>query len=464
MKTILISGDRSGAGKTSITVALAALLSRQYKVQCFKVGMDYIDPSYLSAVTGRHCLNLDSFVLTPEENQEIFSHACSCMGADIALIEGVRGLYEGAESLSDIGSTASIAKLLKVPVILVIDARSITRSAAALLKGFTAFDPDITISGVILNNVRGESHIRKATEAIEHYCGIPVVGAIPRLEKPPLKMRHLGLVPFLEGSPDREFLDQINSMIESVGKQIDLNALLSLASERENPPYTGSIFRIKEKKDIRIGVALDGAFNFYYADLFAILETYGAEVVPFSPIRGSLPDVDGIIIGGGYPEYFGRELEQNSQMRESIKAASLHGMPIYGECGGLMYLCDSIRFTSDWNGLSVGDEFQMCGIFSGTSSIPSKRIVRYVIGTSSADTPFGIHQFKGHEFHYSDVQLETGTAYGYHLERGVGIEGSMDAAITRNTLGSYSHLHPVGARKMFADFCELCRKWKATRG
>lgn len=188
MRAILISGDRSGAGKTSITVAIAALLSREYKVQCFKVGMDYIDPSYLSAVTGRHCLNLDSFVLTPEENREIFAHACASMDADIALIEGVRGLYEGAESLSDIGSTASIAKLLKVPVILVIDARSITRSAAAILKGFSMFDPEITISGVILNNVRGENHVRKATEAIGHYCGIPVIGAIPRLDKPPLKM------------------------------------------------------------------------------------------------------------------------------------------------------------------------------------------------------------------------------------------------------------------------------------
>ncbi len=463
MKTILISGDRSGAGKTSITVALAALLSRQYNVQCFKVGMDYIDPSYLSAVTGRNCLNLDSFVLTPEENQEIFSHACSHMGADIALIEGVRGLYEGAESLSDIGSTASIAKLLKVPVILVIDARSITRSAAALLKGFTAFDPEITISGVILNNVKGESHIRKATEAIEHYCGIPIIGAIPRLDNPPLKMRHLGLVPFLEGSPDKEFLNQINNMIESVGKQIDLNAFLNLADERENHSYTGSIFRQPDEKDIRIGIALDEAFNFYYADLFAILESIGAEIVPFSPIRDSLPDVDGIIIGGGYPEYFGRDLEKNVQMRESIKAASLQGMPIYGECGGLMYLCNSIRFTSNWNGLSAGDEFQMCGVFSGTSSIPSKRIVRYVIGTSSSETPFNAHLFRGHEFHYSDVQLDTSVTYGYHLDRGVGIEGSKDGAISRNTLGSYTHLHPVAARKMFADFCDLCRKWKITR-
>jgi len=460
MKTLLISGDRSGAGKTSITVAIAALLSRQYKVQCFKVGMDYIDPSYLSAVTGRHCLNLDSFVLSPEENREIFSHACSTPEADIALIEGVRGLFEGAEALSDIGSTASVAKLLNVPIILVIDARSITRSAAAILKGFSTFDPEITISGVILNNVRGENHIRKATEAIKHYCGIPVIGSIPRLEKPPLKMRHLGLVPFLEGSPNQEFLNQINDMIQSVGSQIDLNALLKLADDRDNSHYKGFIFKIPEKKDIRIGIAIDESFNFYYADILAILEANGAEVIPFSPIRDSLPDVDGIIIGGGYPEYFGKELEKNARLKEEIKGASLKGMPIYGECGGLMYLCDSIRFTSDWNDLSAGNEFQMCGVFPGYSSIPSKRIVRYVIGTSTADSPFGAHQFRGHEFHYSNVQLDAGARYGYHLERGVGIEGSNDGVYSHNTLGSYTHLHPVAARLMFTDFCTLCRKWK----
>jgi cobyrinic acid a,c-diamide synthase len=458
MKTILIAGDHSGSGKTSISVALAAILSRRYKVQTFKVGMDYIDPSYLSAVTGRHCLNLDSFVLSPEENREIFSHACQ--GADLTLIEGVRGLFEGAESLSDIGSTASIAKLLDIPVILVIDARSITRSAAALLKGFSAFDPEITISGVILNNVRGEGHIRKATEAIEHYCGIPVVGVVPRLEKPPLTMRHLGLVPFLEGSPDREFLARIAGMIESVGEHIDIDTLLDIAAERENPPYTRSIFHPSDKTDIKIGIALDGAFNFYYADIFPILEADGAEVTFFSPIRDSLPDVDGIIIGGGYPEYYGKELEQNRKMREAIKTASEEGMPIFGECGGLMYLCDLIRITRDWNGLSSGDEFRMCGVFPGTSSMPSKRVVRYVIGTSSRDTPFGAHPFRGHEFHYSDIRLPSGSRYGFELERGMGIEGSKDGVVSRNTIGSYTHLHPVAARNLLSEFCTLCRKRK----
>ncbi len=461
MKKILISGDRSGAGKTSITVAIAAILSQKYTVQTFKVGMDYIDPSYLSAVTGRQCANLDSFVLSPDENKEIFNHACQ--GADIAIIEGVRGLYEGAESLSDLGSTASIAKILNVPVILVIDARSITRSAAALIRGFTSFDPDVRITGIILNNVRGSEHIRKASEAIRHYCGLPVLGAIPRLDRPPLKMRHLGLVPFREGNPDQEFVTQLSTMIRSVGDHIDIDALLSLADTEDLPPYAGRIFRSHPSPDIRIGVALDEACNFYYADLIPILSSCGAEVIPFSPIKDILPDLDGIIIGGGYPEYFGAELEKNTTMREAIRSASEEGMPIYGECGGLMYLCESIRFTQDWNDLSSGDAFQMCGIFPGYSSIPSRRIVRYIIGESISETLFGRHQFKGHAFHYSDVRLAADVHFGYQIERGVGIEGMKDGVFVRNTLGSYVHLHPVSSKAMFLEFCERCRNFSTKR-
>lgn len=458
MKTILITGDRSGAGKTSITVAIAALLSRACTVQCFKVGMDYIDPSYLTAVTGRSCLNLDSFVQSEEEIREIFTHGCQ--GADIALIEGVRGLFEGAEPLTDTGSTASIAKLLTLPVILVIDARSITRSAAALLTGFSRFDPGVTISGVILNNVRGEEHIRKATIAIEHYCGVPVIGAIPRLDTPPLQMRHLGLVPFLEGAPDEEFKTQIDGMVESVGERIDLPRLLDLADERDIPLYTGDIFRPAEKTDITIGIARDEAFNFYYPDLYPVLTANGADIVFFSPIHDTLPPVDGIIIGGGYPEYFGKELEKNEKMRHAILQASRSGIPVYGECGGLMYLCNAIRFTRDWNGLHEGDRFQMCGVFPGESVIPARRVVRYVIGKSSAITPFGEDSFRGHAFHYSEVTLPPGSTYGFTLERGIGIDGFRDGVVTGNTLGSYTHLHPVSSRRMLARFCTACRMQK----
>jgi cobyrinic acid a,c-diamide synthase len=456
MKTILITGDRSGAGKTSITVAIAALLSKKYAVQTFKVGMDYIDPSYLSAVTGRPCRNLDTFVLSPDEILEIFTHASQ--GADIALIEGVRGLFEGAESLSDIGSTASVAKLLGIPVVLVIDARSITRSAAAILKGFSTFDPDISISGVILNNIRGEGHIRKATEAIEHYCNVPVIGAVPRLDSPALTMRHLGLIPFQEGSPNQGFISRIEGMIESIGEHIDVDALVDLALEMSVPRYDGVIFKQTEKPDVRIAIARDEAFTFYYADLFPVLQAVGAEINFFSPLHDSLPDADGLIIGGGYPEYFGKDLEENAPIREEIASAVHTGLPVYAECGGLMYLCDSLRFPSDWQGLKSGDEFKMCGVFQGHSFIPSKRVVSYVIGKSSSITPFGEHSFRGHEFHYSDVRLHESVRFGYTLSRGIGIRGSLDGAVVNNTLGSYTHLHPTAAREMIAGFCNSCRK------
>jgi len=198
MKSILVTGDRSGSGKTSITLALAALLGKKYTVQTFKSGMDYIDPSYLAAVSHRPCRNLDTYALSEGQIREIF--AFGCRGADIALVEGVRGLYEGAEALDDIGSTAAVAKTLDLPVVLVVSAQSITRSAAAIVKGFQAFDPEIRIAGVILNQVKGGSHKEKATRAIEYYCGVPVIGAIPRMEEMQLAMRHLGLVPYREGS------------------------------------------------------------------------------------------------------------------------------------------------------------------------------------------------------------------------------------------------------------------------
>ncbi|MFA5222650.1 MAG: AAA family ATPase, partial [Methanoregula sp.] len=220
MKALLVTGDRSGSGKTSITLALSALLSKKETVQTFKVGMDYIDPSYLAAVSGRPCRNLDSFTLSPAQVQDIFSYGCR--GADFALVEGVRGLYEGAEALDDTGSTAAIAKALDIPVVLVVSAQSITRSAAAIVKGFQAFDENVHVAGIILNNVKGGSHTTKATTAIEHYCGVPVIGAIPRMEEMRLAMRHLGLVPYREGTGQGDFDARIEAITGLIGKYVDL--------------------------------------------------------------------------------------------------------------------------------------------------------------------------------------------------------------------------------------------------
>jgi cobyrinic acid a,c-diamide synthase len=456
MKQILITGDRSGSGKTSITLALAALLSKNYRVQTFKVGMDYIDPSYLSAVSLRPCRNLDSFTLTDNQIREIFEYGCR--GADIALVEGVRGLYEGAEALTGIGSTASVAKILDIPVVLVVSAQSITRSAAALVKGFQVFDRDVNIAGVILNNIKGGSHKEKALTAIEHYCDIPVIGAIPRMEEMQLAMRHLGLVPYREGSGCGDFDARISTITKMIGEYVDLERFKNLMTEIVQPPHQKTLFDVQAERDVTIGVALDEAFNFYYADLFDILHTAGAEYVPFSPVHDRLPEADGYIIGGGYPELFVKELEANHSMREAILEISRNGTPVYAECGGLMYLTDHMTLNKGWQEAKKEKSYEMCRVFSGETRMPARRVVSYVEGTSSHDSPLGAAAFRGHEFHYSDVLLSQETRYAYQLSRGIGIHNNLDGAVMNNTLGSYTHLHPVASEGMFRHFVGLCRK------
>jgi len=455
MKALMIAGDRSGSGKTSITLAIAALLSRKMTVQTFKVGMDYIDPSYLSGVTGRPCRNLDSYVMDEQQIRQIFDHGC--MGADLALVEGVRGLYEGAEALDGTGSSASVARCLDIPVVLVVNARSITRSAAALVKGFQAFDPDIRIEGVILNNVAGEKHIRKACTAIEHYCSIPVIGAIPRMPEMELAMRHLGLMPFREGQENREFQDRIHIITERIGEHVDLDQLLSAAHNISPAGKPSALFIPHINPDITIGIAYDEAFNFYYADLFDVLCALGASTVHFSPLRDSLPEADGYIIGGGYPELFLPGLAANAGMKEDIYNASRQGIPIYAECGGLMYLTDEIILKEGWQGQKQELKYPMCGVFKGTAAMPARRVVAYVEGRSMPGSPMGECHFRGHEFHYSDVSLKPGTLFAYSLSRGEGICKGIDGALQNQTLGSYTHLHPIGSFFMFSRFLDTCR-------
>jgi Ni-sirohydrochlorin a,c-diamide synthase len=455
MKAILITGDRSGSGKTSITLALAALLAKDRTVQTFKVGMDYIDPSYLAAVSGRPCRNLDSFTLDSLQIHDIFRFGCR--GADIALVEGVRGLYEGAEALTDTGSTAAIAKELDLPVILVVSAQSITRSAAAIVRGFQSFDPQIRIVGVILNNIKGGSHKAKAVAAIEHYCNVPVIGAIPRMEEMQLAMRHLGLVPYREGSGRGDFDARIATITDIIGQYVDLDRLRVLMKEIPDSGSESTLFDPAPPLDIKVGVALDEAFNFYYADIFDILATLGVETVPFSPIHDRLPDANGYIIGGGYPELFTSELESNNRMREALRESSRNGTPMYAECGGLMYLTERMHLKKGWQGSENDQCSEMCSVFSGETRMPARRIVSYVEGSCDAKSPLGPAQFRGHEFHYSEVVLTSETRYAYRLSRGVGILDNRDGAVINNTIGSYTHLHPVASVGMFKHFVELCR-------
>ena len=454
MKQILITGDRSGSGKTSITLALAALLTKKHRVQTFKVGMDYIDPSYLSAVSGRPCRNLDSFALSDVKIRDIFQYGCR--GADMALVEGVRGLYEGAEALTDVGSTAAIAKTLDLPVILVVSAQSITRSSAAIVRGFQSFDPQVRIAGVILNNTRGGSHRAKATTAIEHYCGVPVIGAIPRMEEMQLAMRHLGLVPYREGSGRGDFDARIDTITEMIGQYVDLDRFVSLMKECDMPHATSPAFDSSPKRDVKVGIALDEAFNFYYADLFDILHALGAEYIPFSPIHDRLPEADGYIIGGGYPELFIRELEANTPMREALKEVSGNGVPVYAECGGLMYLAREIDWDGEWH--------DMVDLVPGSVRKGQIRVVSYISGTLSRDCLLGPtgSRLLGHEFHHSELVMDEKekVEYAIKLDRGTGIEGGFDGVVENNMLASYSHLHAASYRGFPSKFLLTCTRAK----
>jgi cobyrinic acid a,c-diamide synthase len=460
MKAFMIAGDRSGAGKTSISLGIASLLADRYRVQTYKVGMDYIDPSYLSAASGRPCRNLDGFVMDASAIRTIVDHAAR--DADILLVEGVRGLFEGADALADTGSSAEIAKLLDIPVILVVNARSITRSAAALVKGFMAFDPDIAIRGVILNNVYGPSHREKAARAIEHHCSVPVLGAIPPDESMALEMRHLGLVPYREGELSTAFRLTVHAIRNTIAEHLAVEQILSCAGEYEPQTQGSGVLDPVLERDVRIGVAFDEAFNFYYADLFDVLRGCGAEPICYSPIHDRLPEADGYILGGGYPELYAQGLEANAPMREGMREVSANGTPVYAECGGLIYLTEGVRLSAGWRGAEKEASFSFCAAIPGLTRMPAKRVVAYVEGTACAASPLGEGTFRGHEFHYSDVQLPQDTQFCYRLSRGVGIRGHSDGVLVKNTLASYTHLSPVPSWRMFDHFVRACRSRKET--
>jgi cobyrinic acid a,c-diamide synthase len=278
------------------------------------------------------------------------------------------------------------------------------------------------------------------------------------MEEMQLAMRHLGLVPYREGSGRGDFDTRITTITDMIGRYVDIERFQMLMTEIVQHPQKKTLFDSPLDRDIQIGVALDEAFNFYYTDLFDILHATGAEYVPFSPVHDRLPEVDGYIIGGGYPELFVKELEANDPMREAILEVSRNGSPVYAECGGLMYLTDRILLQKGWQGVHKDTVYDMCRVFSGETRMPARRVVSYVEGTSLGDSPMGAAAFRGHEFHYSEVVLSPGTHFAYQLSRGIGIHENLDGAIMNNTLGSFTHLHPVASAGMFRHFVELCRK------
>ncbi len=438
MNRFLISAAHKSSGKTMVSIGLcAALKARGHSVQPYKKGPDYIDPMWLSQASGRACRNLDLYLMNNEDVISTFSRHLS----EVNLVEGNKGLYDGL-ALDGSNSNAALAKMLDLPVFLVIDARGMTRGIAPLILGYQAFDRDINIAGVLLNNLGGSRHESKLREVIEHYTDVPVVGAIHHDERLSIVERHLGLMPSNESHVAVAKIKQIG---DAISEQVDLEKLLQLSYKKIlEVPHKAEVIDLPAKDKVRIAIARDRAFGFYYADDLDALRQAGAELVPFDALRDArLPDVDALYIGGGFPETCAEELEANSSLRQEIRRRIEEGMPTYAECGGLMYLSRNIAYQ--------GRTYEMVGAIPGDVRMHAKPIGRGYVHLKEEDAhiwprPEGpATAIKAHEFHYSSLEnLPEDCRYAYRVERGHGIDGKRDGLMLHNMLASYTHLRTIG--------------------
>ena len=458
---VVLAGTGSAVGKTTISTGIMKALQEE-NVQPFKVGPDFIDPSYHTIATGNVSRNLDSFFMTETQIINSFERGLEKANSKMGIIEGVRGLYEGISPISDIGNTASIAKALDAPVVLLMDSRSLVKSAAAVVLGFKTLDPEIRIEGVILNKVKGKRHYLKAKESVEKLADVPVIGGIPRNEEIAVEERHLGLVPALEK-------EKINRNIELWGKiaeeYIDLDALKDImktsskstvkdnknkaieAHEDEfnkhhneaielevtNGAKPGELWKTGNKTPLKIGVAIDEIFTFYYKETLESLEDNGAKIVPFSPYKDEeIPDVDALYIGGGYPEVFKKDLSENESMLKSINKFHNEDRPIYGECGGLIYLSKSIDGLDMVNAIPYSSEMT-----------PKVQGLNYVVARSNQDNLISDEGdvFRAHEFHYTKLNIDSTKDLVFDVLRGRGVFENMDGVSVKNTLANYIHIH-----------------------
>jgi cobyrinic acid a,c-diamide synthase len=390
---IVVAGTSSGAGKTSVACGLiAALRARGLVVQGFKVGPDYIDPSYHALASGRPGRNLDAFLAGPELIAPLARHGAA--GADIAVIEGVMGLFDGASGRGELASTAHVAKLLQAPVLLVVDAASMARSAAAIVHGYRTFDPDVDIAGVVLNKVGSDHHVELLREAIEP-LGVPVVGALRRDERVAAPERHLGLVP--AGEREGRTRSAIDALGEAVEAHVDLDGVLALARSAPwltVPPWSPAGGVVDGAATIAI--ARGPAFSFHYEENLELLRAAGAQLAPFDPLRDdSLPPGAGaLMLAGGFPEIFGEELSANAPLREQVAAFARSGRPVLAECGGLLYLCEQL------------DGLAMCGAIPASARMAGRLSIGYREAKAVCQSALwgAGDTVRGHEFHYSAVQ------------------------------------------------------------
>ncbi|HSQ33769.1 MAG TPA: cobyrinate a,c-diamide synthase [Peptostreptococcaceae bacterium] len=433
MKKILIGGTNSGVGKTTISIGIMkALKNRGLNVQPYKVGPDYIDTTYHTFVTNRESRNLDSYMLEDEVIKCLFSK--NSIDVDISVVEGVMGLYDGYGV--DINSCTSsyTSKILECPVILVIDGKAMATSSAAMVLGYKELDKDVDIRGVIVNNISSEGHFAIIKESIEKYCDIEVLGYLPKNKDFSLPSRHLGLVPSIEMEELNEKFDKLADLIE---KHINLDRLIEISESK--PIYSNFKLNIPKFNDLTLALAYDKAFNFYYQDNIDLLEDMGVNIIKFSPLYDKeLPSCDCIYIGGGFPEIFAKELQGNINMRKSIKDAYKKNIPIYAECGGLMYLGEKLVNQDN-------SEFDMVGIFNG-KSVMTKSLKRfgYCTGEALEDTVLSQKgdKIRGHEFHHSEFISDEKCVYLMKKEReGIVSRNWMGGYSKSNTLATYLHTH-----------------------
>ena len=447
---MVISALRGGSGKTILSIGITAALRNLGKtVAPFKKGPDYIDAGWLALAAGRPCYNLDTFLIDPDKILSSFRH--HSQGCDISVIEGNRGLYDSIDT-DGLTSTAELAKLLDLPVILCIDCTKTTRTMAAVVAGCDMFDPDVRIRGVVLNRVAGTRHETILRKSIEEYCGIPVVGAVPKLREQLFPERHMGLVP----TPEHAWaMEAIEVAARIATRYIDLDALAALVPEsaatgdadadagRTPPPIDTRHDRGRQEKAApKIGILRDAAFQFYYPENIDALKAAGAEVVTTSPLTGEpVPEVDALYIGGGFPETHAAALENNRAYRDRLRELAEAGLPIYAECGGLMYL---------GRRLVLGDRsYDMAGILPvifGFSKRPQGH--GYTIVSVEGKNPYYPEgtEFRGHEFHYSSVLEWTGENdhLVFSMKRGTGFKDGRDGVCHKNVLATYTHIHALG--------------------
>jgi len=454
----MIAGTNSGVGKTTVTLSImSALVRKGIKVQGFKTGPDYIDPSHHKFVTGKASRNLDTWMMGDSACRELFGR--SAINADISVIEGVMGLYDGSIDSTGHGSSAHLARVLKTPVILVVSAKGIAQSAGAVVMGYTEFDKDVNLSGIIVNNVAGYSHYDCIKRSIEENCSVPVIGYLNKNKEITIPERHLGLVPSEENIGHSGLYEKLGEMaLES----IDIDGILKAArSAGAFPDYDKSIFRDRNGDlQVNLAIAKDNAFCFNYQDDIELFEALGAKIKYFSPLHdNSIPDgVDGIYIGGGFPELNAGKLMENETMRESILDAHNQGTVIYGECGGMMYLLEKLI---DCNGRS----FKMCGVLKGTSRMENKRQgLGYITAEATCDNVICKRgdTFRAHEFHWSKLlDLPDDTVFAYKTRKSNGKQSRSDGICRKNVLASYTHVHfssnPVLAENILSTMVNTSR-------